>query len=394
MFFIERVEEELGAPGMPENPSIPPIQIHFAQGEIQNLGKAKNQTETLTKFIRRFEPVVTREKFHQYKAMGDQQQARVKNAGGWYMPAPTESGTRKKSAILPRDVITLDVDYATPEWQAKFLAGAFMQGIFLFGHTTRSHTPEKPRFRVIIPVTEPIHAEDYGRVCRIVAQKFDPDLEHVDKVSARIAQMMYYPTCSSDMEQHYVRYIQEGELLDWQAEVDAWEIVNGDSLDLSRLPRFAGEAELRESADLAEDPKTKDGPVGTFCRAYSISELIEGPLAEYYEITEWAEHGTPKRATYLLGTSSNGAVIYDDDFIYSHHGSDPAQEMLCNAWDLCRIHLHGGGEDDTDTPMSQRPSWKAMLAWAKDDRKYKDQLTEERFDLDHMFSDDEDMSWA
>lgn len=385
---------------MTTDPEFPLRQIRFSIGDGSNLGRAKNVSEEYAKVRARFaKPLVTPEKRHEYLKMNDKRQAHLKSTAGWYMRAHVGEGKRTRDSIMPGDLITLDIDYATPEFMAELLDGNILSGVTLFAHTTRSSTPEKPRARILIPTKNPLPPDRYQAACRIVAQLVDPEMKVVDKVSARVAQMMFFPTVSSDMEKHYVYYEQPGGLLDWEKAIRRWERTNGSANDIANLPRFPGEHELRESAEKAEDPLTKDGIVGTFCRTYSITELVTGKdgeeplLGEFYEPTEW-HNGVITRMSYTKGSTSNGAVVYDDKFVYSHHGSDPAQDQLLNAYDLCRYHLHNAAADDTDDPMGERPSVKAMNKWAADQPAYKRQIVEEKYDLDTMLADDDDTSWV
>jgi len=374
--------------------------IAVSIGEPQNLGRSENKTLTIQKFIELFgSPVVTPEKHHEYVKMSDAKQRRLKVRGGWFLRAPVEKGVRNRHSILASYLVTLDVDYATPEYLELLLSGGVLPGYTLMAHTSRSHTPEKPRIRIMVFLKDKVDADRYSVVSRIIAQMADPNMEHIDKVSFRPAQMMYMPTCSTDMQKHYVHYVQDGDLLDAEKEVSRWERKNGSSTDLANLPRAPGEDNLREVADKAEDPLTKDGPVGDFCRAYSISELLYGKdgepgiLADTYEVVEEDASGI-LRMTYAHGSTSNGAVVYEDKFVFSHHGSDPAQEQLCNAFDLVRIHKFDDEDKavDHDTPMNKRPSWKAMIELLNGDEHYREQQAESRYDMDAKF-DDDDVDW-
>jgi len=343
--------------------------------------------------------MVTPEKRHEYLKFNDRKQAYLKGLAGWFMRAHVEKGKRTRDTIHDGDLLTFDVDYATPEWMEALLAGEILPGVALFAHTTRSHTPEEPRVRLMVPLATPLTGEMYPAACRIVGQLIDPQMQYLDKVSARVAQMMYMPTVSSDMKSRYVFYKQGGKLANWEKAIKGWETKNGSAKDIGGLPRFKGEGELREAADKAEDPLAKDGIVGTFCRTYSITELVEGKngedalLADYYEVTEHHQ-GAATRMTYLKGTTSNGAVVYDDIFVYSHHGSDPAQDKLLNAYDLARYHLSDAITDDEEAPMKDRKSIKAMNKWIPEQAAYQLQAVEERYDLEEMFSDDDDdNSW-
>ena len=76
------------------------------------------------------------------------------------------------------------------------------------------------------------------------------------------------------------------------------------------------------------------------------------------------------RLTYAAGSTTAGAVLYDNDtFIYSHHSTDPAGGKLLNAWDLVRIHKFGDQDADAapGTPTASLPSWQQMRALAESD---------------------------
>ncbi|MDW4499145.1 virulence-associated E family protein [Sulfitobacter sp. D35] len=373
-------------------------EISFSLGSGDNLGRSRNTTETFKKFKDRFrEPHVTPEKYREYKAASDKRQRTLKGSAGWMMRGPVEKGkNRNRNSILPSQIITLDIDYATPEFVELLKGGDILRGYEMIAHSTRSHTPENPRLRLIIFLAGKVSRDRYQAASRITAQLADPNMEWVDKVSFRPAQMMYMPTVSKDMEKHYIYYEQSGDLLDHEEIIETWEMTNGSASDIGNLPRAQGEDELRQAAEKAEDPLSKSGPVGDFCRAYTITELVTGKdgepgiLADVYEPVEWAQ-GAISRMTYLGGTTSNGAVVYDDLFVYSHHGSDPVQEQLVNAYDLVRLHLFGNEDKDaeSDTPVSKLPSSKAMIDFLRSDAHYKVAQAESRYDLDAMLTDDD-----
>ncbi|MBL4767726.1 MAG: hypothetical protein JKY94_08430, partial [Rhodobacteraceae bacterium] len=372
--------------------------IRFSLGTGDNLGKSKNTTENAKKFKARFlKPHATAEKFAEYLKASDKRQRSLKGQAGWMMRGKVEPGqNRNRNSIMPSDIITLDFDESDPAFQENLMAGRFLPGICLMAHTTRRHTPENPRFRIVIFLQGALDRERYQAASRIVAQSIDPNMEHVDKVSFRPAQMMYMPTVSKDMVKHYIFYEQPGELLDHEEVIGIWEQINGSADDIGNLPKTVGEDDLRDTAESAENPLEKKGPVGDFCRAYSITELVEGKdgddgiLAGVYEPTEIKE-GAIHRMTYSDGTTSNGAVVYDDMFVYSHHGSDPTCDMLTNAYDLVRLHKFGNEDkdQDKDTPLKELKSTKAMMDSMKNDGNFRRSQAESRYDIETMLDDDE-----
>ena len=197
---------------------------------------------------------------------------------------------------------------------------------------------------------------------RILAQKLDPEMRMVDHVSFRGAQMMYFPTHSVDMGQHYHCSVHGGALLDAQKTLDRW----GDWQDFDKLPKGAREKNAREREAKAEDPREKPGIVGAFCRVYSVPEAIEEFLSDVY--TESDDFSDKPRYTYVHGSGNNGAVVEDDGlFLYSHHGTDPAADRLCNAFDLVRLHKFGSKDTDEHRAghPSQMPSMQKMLSLAR-----------------------------
>ena len=89
-----------------------------------------------------------------------------------------------------------------------------------------------------------------------------------------------------------------------------------------------------------------------------MDELIPG----IYEPVENALD----RYTYIDGTTTGGAVMYDGGkFLYSHHSTDPCGGKLVNAFDLVRLHRFADLDDDPSvkegTFTHQLPSYKAML---------------------------------
>ena len=79
----------------------------------------------------------------------------------------------------------------------------------------------------------------------------------------------------------------------------------------------------------------------------------------------------PGRYTYLGGSPTGGAVIYDNGkFLYSHHATDPCSNRLVNAFDMVRLHRLGDKDDAAQpgTPTNRLPSYKAMCELAVEDK--------------------------
>jgi predicted P-loop ATPase len=370
--------------------------IRYSEGKGTNFAKAKNKVRSYESFKDVFRnPVRTGEKFKEYMGLTQDQQVALKAAAGWFYRTQIDGDRRNRASGRPSDIITLDFDCATPEFVESIRAGEVLSGYKFFVCSTRRHTDENPRLRAVIPCAPPVDTNSYSPVSRIVAQMVEPTMEMIDPVSFRPAQMMFYPTCSKDGD--FFFYEQDGDILDIDVVLYDFEARVGDWRDYRLLPSCSNEV-LRERADKAENPLEKEGPVGDFCRAYSVPQAIEAFLSDIYAPVEG--YSEKPRYTYLKGTTTSGAVVEDGGlFLYSHHGSDPCCDQLVNAFDLVRIHLFGDQDkpDEGDKPMRQRASWKAMIEFAGKDRRYRDAQLERRYRITDMFDDagieDDDDGW-
>lgn len=311
---------------------------------------------------------VTRAEFDK---LSKDEQTNIKNMGGAFVGGELKDGLRKKGNVVSRSLITLDIDHATPEVFKNIESYSDCSGVTTLVYTTFKSTAAAPRLRVIIPLKAPIKEPFYEPIARKLALTMDV-LELCDPASFRANQLMFWPCYPKDAEP----YIKENKFLP----LDTTEIVNSyENIDDFRSwPMQESEKVKRQSELMAEDPLTKPYPIGTFCRAYGIEEAIRKFLPKVYEQV------SADRWHLKVADSSAGAVVYDDKFFYSHHSSDPAYGIECNAFDLVRIHKFGALDDKAraGTPFNKLPSFKAMMDLAaKDKRVSKLQLQEDGIDV-------------
>ena len=184
---------------------------------------------------------------------------------------------------------------------------------------------------------------------------------------------MYWPSCCADGE--YIYQTADMPLLSADGILSQY----ADWRDFSAWPQVPGAQKLHAKLAAKQgDPTEKKGVLGAFCRAYSVTEAMGKFLPGVYVPTD-----KPDRYTFAGGSTTGGAVVYDDGkFLYSHHATDPAGGRLCNAFDLVRIHLFGVQDDDAkpDTPVNRLPSYKAMMQFARQDDVIADMLNHDRYD--------------
>jgi len=307
---------------------------------------------------------------------------------GSFVGGPFSEGKRRRRNLIERSVLTLDCDAPTPA-DIEFLKAkksGFAKHTF-FAHTTRSHSPDKPRWRFAMPLARAVSPEEYGPLARIVGSSLFATVENsmdaLGDESFRVAQVMYWPSISSD--QKFDTIDNRGSTLDPDAVLKAF----GNWQDWTLLP-FSEKRSKKRPGGLkkAEDPTKKRGLVGAFCRAYDVPAAIAKFLSDIYVPGD--PHSSKPRYTYLKGQGANGAIVEDNGlFLYSHHGTDPCSERLVNAFDLVRIHLFGTEDDGApeDTTPTRMPSFKKMEELGQDDTKVKRELANEQYDILSMFDD-------
>lgn len=331
------------------------IELDIATAHSRKAAKWKNrkwQWEDLLERCR--ETTRTRETVAEYARMSREEQSDVKDVGG-FVGGYLNGGSRKTQAVLLRSMATLDIDFGTTDVWDDF---TLQYGCAALLYSTHKHTPENPRFRLVIPFNRPVKPDEYEPACRRIAASLG--IEMFDRTTYELARLFYWPSTSRDGE--FVFREQDGPPID----VDELLATYRDYRDASAWPLSSREGKLiTHEIRKAGDPTEKPGLIGAFCRAYTIEEAIERFLPDIYGKTV-----TEGRYTYLKGSVAGGLVCYEHKFAYSHHETDPAGGKLCNAFDLCRIHLFGiRDEGSRATDPTRLPSYAAMMERAgKDER--------------------------
>jgi len=299
-------------------------------------------------------PIRTTETVEEYAKLPKPKRDEIKDKGG-FVGGHLRDNLRKVGNVACRSMWTPDLDNATPDFVAALEAKlAFKCAVY----STHSHTPEAPRLRIVAPFSRDVSADEFVAISRYMAANIGIDM--FDECSFIPNQLMYWPTCPTNGE--YLCEFFDGELLDPDAILEAhpnWR-------DCSLLPTTSRESRVsKPSQQKQEDPLAKTGVVGAFCRAYSITAVIDTFLTDIY-----APSVTEGRYDYIPGESSAGVVIYDDKFAYSHHATDPACGKLLNAFDLVRTHKFG--DDD------EKKSFSAMMDFAVKDERVSALLLQEK----------------
>ena len=299
----------------------------------------------------------------EYARMSKEEQSNVKDVGG-FVGGYLSGGIRKNANVMYRTVATLDIDYGTVNvWDDFTMAFGFAAMIY----STHKHSSKTPRYRLVFPLSRQVSPAEYEPLCRKIAAEIGIDL--FDDTTYELPRLFYWPSTSKDAD--FVFDYQDGPACD----VDAILSQYVDYKDVSAWPLSSREGDvIAHEIKKQGDPTEKPGVIGAFCRAYSIEDAIDTFLSDKYEKT-----GHDGRYTYKLGSVAGGLVCYEGKFAYSHHETDPVSKQLCNAFDLCRVHLFGAQDEGSRAlDVTRKPSYAAMQEFAAKDKAVKLLMARER----------------
>lgn len=347
---------------------MPDRQISISVGDNRWSKNWRQSTITVSELYRRLSrPIVGTETLAEYLKMPKKQQDALKDVGG-FVGGTLNDPHRKAVNVTGRDLITLDFDNI-PGWQSDQVTArveALRCNYCIY--STRKHSPAKPRLRIIIPLDRTVTPDEYEPIARRLAQQIG--IEMADKTTFDVSRLMYWPSACSDTDYYFrckdAPFINANMVLgtytDWH--------------DVASWPQVPGAVSHKSLAVKQGDPLEKTGTVGAFCRTYTIEQAMTTFLPGIYEPVE----GMRDRYTYLGGSTTGGAIVYDDKFLYSHHATDPCGEKLVNAFDLVRLHIFGDLDNDAEpgTPIARMPSFLAMCSFAEQDKGCRSTLNRER----------------
>jgi len=342
--------------------------LFIATGKSRKETKWKNVEITYETLIEKLKTTTrTRETFEEYKHMPKSQRDEIKDIGG-FVGGTLKNGRRKAENVANRTLLTLDMDNIDVSVNDLWDSITMINDFEILMYSTHSHEPKAPRLRLVIPLERPVLPDEYQAIARKIAD--DIGIDMFDDTTYEPCRLMYWPSTSSDGE--YIFKRQEGPWLNPD------EVLNTylDWRDTSFWPVSSRQnIRIQSQIKKQEDPLTKKGIIGAFCRTYSISAAIEKFLSDIYIPTK-----IEGRYTYAEGSTTGGLVVYEDKFAYSHHATDPISGILCNAFDLVRLHKFGYRDEEAkeDTPANRLPSFIAMSEFAASDENVKTTLGTEK----------------
>lgn len=142
-----------------------------------------------------------------------------KDGPGW-VAAEMPDGPRKCERVLSVSLLVFDIDNKDHtifdiDLQERILFNGYRAAI----HSTYNHTPDKPRFRLILDISEPICPENHKALLLNVAQDMGIS-DFIDKACVDSARYFYLPRCPKERVKDYIFWSFDGQPVDVSAYLD------------------------------------------------------------------------------------------------------------------------------------------------------------------------------
>lgn len=346
-------------------------QISVSVGNSRKATSWQPLTLTVSELYSRLAaPLRGTETIAEYLAMPKAEQDNRKDIGG-FVGGRLSGPRRKADNVVDRSIVTLDFDTIPPFGTEKILSTLESFGYGYCVYSTRKHRAEAPRLRIIVPTDRYMTVDEYDAVSRRIADNIG--ITMADPTTFEASRLMYWPSCSADGE--FVFQYADKPFLSVESALATY----ADWHDWTQRPQVPGANNYQKLAVRQGDPESKTGLIGAFCRVYDIYRAMAELLPGIYEPVD----NDPARFTYLNGSTTGGAIIYDNGkFLFSHHATDPCGGKLVNAADMVRLHKFGYMDDNAapDTPTNKLPSYKAFIEFATADKEVSSLQVKEQYE--------------
>ncbi|MFM2465184.1 AAA family ATPase [Paraburkholderia sp. RL17-368-BIF-A] len=164
------------------------IAVAFGQ---RDLGAVAQQAMTWGSLVDALtEPTAAAIDHAEYLALPKDQRNALKKRDRFMLPGTCRDGKRDDAHLESRSAATLDVDEDADALYGALCLGCVEVPFAYAWHTTRSHTEEAPRLRIVVPFNRPVSAAEYRRIVPALGAAFGVSY---DPASIKPSQMMFLP---------------------------------------------------------------------------------------------------------------------------------------------------------------------------------------------------------
>ena len=165
-------------------------------------------------------PVRTSETAEEYPRMSKARRDDAKDTGG-FVGGWLKGGIRRNGCVVSRILGTLDADHIDDNDAFMLSVKAALGKVTYFLYSTHSHTPENPRYRIVILFGREVGEDEYPAVTRMIAKQIGMD--YFDDSTYQVNRMMYWASCPSNgqfvFDEQYVKPLDPDKYLGMYADL-------------------------------------------------------------------------------------------------------------------------------------------------------------------------------
>ena len=166
----------------------------------------------------------------------------AKEGEGW-VAANIPDGKRADNRVETTSLLVFDIDNKTHTVTQDELERVVRDnGYKAILHSTYSHIPEHPRFRLILAISEPIKPSDHKSVLLQVSQNLGIS-DFIDNACTNVSRNFYLPRCPKERVKDFVFWSNDGDPVNVEA---CLESINFSEEPPSVLPIVTSEFESKE----------------------------------------------------------------------------------------------------------------------------------------------------
>lgn len=332
--MVSAKAKEMGIPSSPILSRPRPVLVHFLDTgvvleakDLQDSSGMQFSAFTRVTDSKAYPLSLSREGFISHFA---KREIRPGKDGKMFAPA-TFNDTRSKVNFRTASGSCLDFDHGQPTIESVL---KLFPGILMVWYSTHSNTAESPRFRVVIPLSRPVNAEDHDSLVQGIKSTLTPELMScLDPTCFEPTRAHYMPSCPPEHESHAFNGHQDGNPLDVERFI---------ALGRSSVEPATAKQELR--------------PAPAAPRTFEFADPATG---EVHDLTAWAAQNSgfdivaAVDPQYRRGTPQNGKQHIRCPFEDQHtdQGEDTATFVAnasppqFTAWGVHCCHAHCTGRD-------------------------------------------------
>jgi hypothetical protein len=143
----------------------------------------------------------------------------AKEGRGW-VAANIPDGPRANDRVISTSLLVFDIDNkGSVVTQAELEMAIRDNGYRAILHSTYNHTPDNPRFRLVLDISEPIKPADHKSLLLHIAQNLGIT-DFIDTACTDLSRYFYLPRCPIQRIKDYVFWSIEGDPVDIEACLD------------------------------------------------------------------------------------------------------------------------------------------------------------------------------